>query len=59
MTLADLLVAPQLDLLAQTPEWATLTPDAPNLVAWLDRMNERASMKATTWERVAATAEAA
>jgi len=35
----------------------------PNLVAWLGRMNERACMKQTTWERVAqmaaATAQAA
>jgi len=59
MSLADLLVAPQLDLLAQTPEWATLTADARNLVAWLERMNERASIKATTWERAAEMARAA
>jgi glutathione S-transferase len=59
MSLADLLVAPQLDLLAQAPEWATLTAEAPNLVAWLDRMTERASMKATTWERAAEMARAA
>ena len=59
ISLADFLVAPQLDLLAQTPEWATLTTDTPNLVPWLERMNERASMKATTWERVAEMARAA
>ena len=59
ISLADLLVAPQLDLLAQTPEWMTLTADAPNLVAWLERMNERPSMKATTWEMAAAMAQAA
>ena len=59
ISLADFLVAPQLDLLAQTPERATLTVDAPNLVAWLERMNERASMKATTWERAAEMARAA
>jgi glutathione S-transferase len=59
VSLADLLVAPQLDLLAQTPEWVALTADARNLVAWLDRMNERASMRATTWERVAEVARAA
>ena len=59
MSLADLLVAPQLDLLAQAPEWATLTAEAPNLVAWLDRMTERASMKATTWERAGELAQVA
>jgi glutathione S-transferase len=59
MSLADLLIAAQLDLLAQTPEWVRLTADAPNLVAWLERMNERPSMKATTWERAAEMAHAA
>src|SRR6516225_2413544 len=43
ISLADLLVAPQLDLLAQTSEWATLTADARNLVAWLARISERTS----------------
>jgi glutathione S-transferase len=59
MSLADLLVAPQLDLLAQTPEWVTLSTDAPNLVTWLERMNERSSMKATTWDRATEMARAA
>ena len=53
MTLADLLVAPMLDFLSATPEWTKLTEACPNLVAWFDRMNARASFKATTWERVA------
>jgi len=53
MSLADLLVAPQMDFLNLTPEWKTLSADTPNLVIWLDRMNGRASMKATTWERIA------
>lgn len=59
VTLADLLVAPQLDFLAPTPEWTPLVAERPNLVAWLGRMNGRASMVATTWERVAAMAKAA
>ncbi len=58
MSLADLLVAPQIDFLAMTPEWTALSADAPNLVAWLARMNEHASMKATTWDRVAQLAAA-
>ena len=58
-TLADLMIAPHLDFLAETREWAALTASNPNLVAWLARMNERASMKATTWERVAELAKAA
>jgi glutathione S-transferase len=59
MTLADILVAPQLDFLAATPEWAPLTAACANLVSWLARMNARASFKATTWERVAELANAA
>jgi glutathione S-transferase len=59
MTLADLLVAPQLDLLAATPEWQRLTATSPNLVSWLAMMQARACMQATTWERVAELAVAA
>jgi glutathione S-transferase len=59
VSLADMLVAPQLDFLVGTPEWQTLTAATPNLVSWLARMNDRASFKSTTWERVAALAKAA
>ncbi len=59
VTLADLLVAPQLDFLAATPEWTLLTADNANLVSWLDRMTARPSFAATTWERVAELAKAA
>lgn len=59
VSLADLLLAPQVDFLVQTPEWTQLTAGAPGLVAWLDRMNARPSFKATTWERVAEMAQAA
>ena len=59
MTLADIQVAPQMDFLAATPEWAALTAETPNLVAWLARMNARPSMQATTFERVSAMAKAA
>jgi len=59
VTLADLLLAPQLDFLAQTPEWAPLSAGSRNLVDWLGRMNARPSLKATTWERVADMAKAA
>jgi glutathione S-transferase len=58
LTLADLMVAPQIDFFAETPEWAPLTAQAPNLVRWLARMNERACMQQTTWERVAQMAVA-
>jgi glutathione S-transferase len=59
LSLADVLIAPQIDFLKQTPEWEPLTAGVPNLRAWLDRMNARASMQATTWERVTALAQAA
>jgi glutathione S-transferase len=59
ISLADLILVPQLDFLSQTPEWDTLTTNAQNLRTWLDRMNARPSMRATTWERVAALAKVA
>jgi glutathione S-transferase len=57
MSLADLMVAPQVDFLSQTPEWTLLATE--NLVSWLDRMMARPSFKATTWEQIAALAAAA
>jgi glutathione S-transferase len=52
MTLADLIVGPHMDFLAQTPEWGELTRGRENLVEWLARMGERKCMAATTWEAV-------
>ncbi|MDB6086076.1 MAG: glutathione S-transferase [Gammaproteobacteria bacterium] len=59
ITLADALLAPQLDFFTETPEWAPLTAKHLNIRQWLDRMKARPSMAATTWERVAAMAKAA
>jgi len=59
LSLADLLLAPQLDFLRETPEWKPLTAGSPNLCRWLDTMNTRPSMVATTWERVAKMAKVA
>lgn len=56
VSLADLHVAPQLDFLGQTPEWAPLTAQADNIVGWLARMTARPSMAATTWESIASRA---
>ena len=56
-SLADILLAPQLDFLSATPEWATLSAGHTALAAWLARMNARPSLAATTWERIAARAE--
>ena len=57
ISLADILLAPQLDFLCATPEWAPLVAGRENLQRWLDRMQQRPSMRATTWECVAAMAQ--
>jgi glutathione S-transferase len=59
VSLADILVAPAVSFFTTTPEWAELGAPHANLVAWLARMEARPSMQATTWERIAALAEAA
>jgi len=59
LTLADMAIAPELDFFVGTPEWRVLTAATSNLIAWLQRMNERPSFKATTWDRVAERAKAA
>ncbi len=58
VTLADIMVAPHMDFLAQAPEWSALTRGRSNLTEWLGRMNERKSMQLTTWEAVAQLAKA-
>ena len=59
VSLADMVVASQMDFLAQTPEWKELAAGRPNLPAWLERMSARRSFRATTWDRVAGMAKAA
>jgi glutathione S-transferase len=59
LSLADILLAPQLDFFRSTPEWDPLSARHGNLRVWLDRMTARRSMVATTWERVATMAKAA
>ncbi len=59
LSLADILVAPQLAFFTLTPEWAELSAPHANLAAWLARMEARPSMQATTWERVSEMAKAA
>jgi glutathione S-transferase len=59
LTLADLLLAPQLDFLQKTPEWEELSAGHANLGRWLARMQARPSFLATTWEKVAARAQGA
>jgi glutathione S-transferase len=59
LSLADLLVAPPISFFTLTPEWKELGAPHSNLVAWLERMEARPSMQATTWERVTELAKAA
>src|SRR5882672_10902788 len=59
VSLADLLIAPQLAFFTQTPEWSVLGAAQANIASWLARMEARPSFQATTWERVAEKAKAA
>src|SRR5450755_4506282 len=59
VSLADLLIAPQLAFFTQTPEWSGLSAPHANIIAWLARMEARPSFQATTWDRVAEMAKAA
>ncbi|HEY4031790.1 MAG TPA: glutathione S-transferase family protein [Caulobacteraceae bacterium] len=59
LSLADLMVAPQLSLLVECDEGQDLMAAHPALSAWLERMEARPSMIATTWERLEETARAA
>ncbi len=54
VSLADLMLAPAVAFFVETPEWSMLGAPHPNLVAWLERMEARPSMQATTWDRLTA-----
>jgi glutathione S-transferase len=47
LSIADIMLAPQIDFFAATPEGKPLLDGTKNLKAWLARMNARASMVAT------------
>jgi len=55
ISIADLMLAPQLEALSRTPEGQMLLEGSP-LLAWLERMLARKSMQSTTRERLAAGA---
>lgn len=59
LSLADLMLAPAVEFFTIIPEWSVLGAPHANLVAWMKRMQDRPSMKATTWERVSELAKAA
>ena len=52
VSLADLMVGPQLELYSRAPEWQELTAGRDNLVRWLERIEARPSMRATLWEKL-------
>jgi glutathione S-transferase len=58
LSLADLMVAPQLSLLVECEEGRSLLAPHAELSAWLERLEARPSMIVTTWERVAEAAAA-
>ena len=59
ISLADLMVAPAVELFTATPEWSVLGAPHANLESWLARMQALPSMQATTSERVSELARAA
>lgn len=59
VTLADLMVAPHVDFLAMTPEWARLIEGLSNILAWHDRVQALPCMQGTTWPRVSEMAAVA
>ena len=52
VSLADVMVGPQLELYRRAPEWGELTVGRENLVFWLERIEARPSMQVTLWERL-------
>jgi len=59
VSLADVMLAPHMDFFTGIPEWKELAGPHANVQMWMARMNDRASMQATTWPKVAAMAKAA
>jgi glutathione S-transferase len=59
LSLADLMLIPHLSFLPDFAEGKAIIAAHPKLVAWIERMNGRASMAATAWERLRALAEQA
>jgi glutathione S-transferase len=59
LSLADLLLAPHLSMLAQAPEGADILREHDNLSGWLARLEARPSMVATSWDRLLERVKAA
>jgi glutathione S-transferase len=52
ISLAEMMLIPQMDFMSQAPEWIELTAALPNIVNWFERAVARACFRATTWEKV-------
>jgi glutathione S-transferase len=52
ISIADLMLAPHLEYLSISPEGVTVLEPYPRLTAWLRRVQERPSMRATSWEKL-------
>ena len=50
ISLADCMIAPHIGMLSEYAEGRMLLGEQPRLSAWLQRMETRASMRATTWD---------
>jgi glutathione S-transferase len=59
LSLADLLLAPQLSFLPEFAEGQALLAPHAHLRDWLARMEARPSLQATTWDKVTELARAA
>jgi glutathione S-transferase len=59
LSLADVMLAPQVTFLTEFAEGRTLLAPHPHLADWIGRMEARPSMQATTWDRMAQAAAAA
>lgn len=59
LSLADLVLGPQLSYFAACAEGRAMLAAHPNLAAWVERMEARPSFAATTWDKVTEMAQAA
>jgi glutathione S-transferase len=59
LSIADLMLAPHLTMFAETAEGASMLQPHPNIRRWVERMNARPSMIATTWDKLHELARAA
>jgi glutathione S-transferase len=58
-SIADLMLAPHLTMFAETAEGAPMLQPHANIRSWVERMNARPSMRATTWDKLHELARAA